>query len=347
MQDSYGQTEITAVGVKTQSFVRFDGIETLVLQGVGSQFCHQPDATTLLILVDHQTRSLVSNGRHCEFQLASAITAQRSEHFAGEALRMNAQQRYSVLQIAKRHHQGSFTFSFGHICSFKADQVEDAKNRRQVSGGHPTDAVMLCTLIHAVSVSRNRSSHISVGAISSPSPLQPNCSASIRKCMTWLISSEEGSLLPPVTECHAFDSGCRIRLPMSARSLSAVPAAALSPRRFAEPVGVATGLLPHTSGRQVMTSVDTAGSQVSESEISATLVSLRERFEAVRRDAIQRVRGRLGNLSADQENAIDSLSHAIIEKVLQAPMAMLKNASAGNQAVFVLETVRRIFNLRT
>ena len=96
-----------------------------------------------------------------------------------------------------------------------------------------------------------------------------------------------------------------------------------------------------------MTSIDTAGSQVSESEISATLVSLRERFEAVRRDATQRMRGRLGNLSPDQENAIDSLSHAIIEKVLQAPMAMLKNASAGNQAVFVLETVRRIFNLQT
>ena len=67
----------------------------------------------------------------------------------------------------------------------------------------------------------------------------------------------------------------------------------------------------------------------------------------MRRDAIQRMRGRLGNLSPDQENAIDSLSHAIIEKVLQAPMAMLKNASAGNQAVFVLETVRRIFNLQT
>ena len=96
-----------------------------------------------------------------------------------------------------------------------------------------------------------------------------------------------------------------------------------------------------------MTSMDTAGSQVSESEISATLVSLRERFEAVRRGEIQRVRGRLGNLSSDQENAIDSLSHGIIEKVLEAPMAMLENASAANQTVFVLETVRRIFNLRT
>ena len=92
--------------------------------------------------------------------------------------------------------------------------------------------------------------------------------------------------------------------------------------------------------------IDTAGSQVPESEISATLVSLRERFEAVRRDEIQRVRGRLGNLSLDQENAIDSLSHALIESVLQAPMAMLRNASAGNQAGFVLGMVRRLFNLR-
>jgi len=59
-----------------------------------------------------------------------------------------------------------------------------------------------------------------------------------------------------------------------------------------------------------MASIDTAGSHVVESEISATLVSLRERFEAVRRGEIQRVRGRLGNLSPAQENAIDSLSHA-------------------------------------
>ncbi len=94
-----------------------------------------------------------------------------------------------------------------------------------------------------------------------------------------------------------------------------------------------------------MTSIDTAGSQVSESEISATLVSLRERFEVVRRGEIQRACGRLGSLSPDQKSAIDSLSRSIIEKVLQAPMAMLKNASAGNQVVFVIQTVRRIFNL--
>jgi len=96
-----------------------------------------------------------------------------------------------------------------------------------------------------------------------------------------------------------------------------------------------------------MTSIDTAGFPASESEISETLVSLRERFEAVRLAEIQRVRGRLGNLSPDQKNAIDSLSHALIERVLKVPVAMLRNASTGNQAAFVLETVRRIFNLGT
>jgi|HubBroStandDraft_5_1064220.scaffolds.fasta_scaffold19456_2 glutamyl-tRNA reductase len=96
-----------------------------------------------------------------------------------------------------------------------------------------------------------------------------------------------------------------------------------------------------------MTSNDTAGSQVSESEISSTLVSLRERFEAVRRGEIQRVRGRLGNLSPDQENVIVSLSHALIERMLQAPVAMLKNTGAGNQTVSIVETVRRIFDLCT
>jgi glutamyl-tRNA reductase len=86
---------------------------------------------------------------------------------------------------------------------------------------------------------------------------------------------------------------------------------------------------------------------VLDSEVSETIVSLRERFEAVRRGEIHRVRGRLGKLSADQENVVESLSRGIIEKVLQAPVTMLLNAAAAKQSAFIVETVRRIFNLRT
>ena len=83
-----------------------------------------------------------------------------------------------------------------------------------------------------------------------------------------------------------------------------------------------------------------------DSEVSGTIASLRERFEAVRRGEIRRVRGRLGDLSPDQENVVESLSRGIIEKVLQSAVAMLLNAAAANQSAFVVETVSRIFNLR-
>ena len=96
-----------------------------------------------------------------------------------------------------------------------------------------------------------------------------------------------------------------------------------------------------------MTSAAVEGPPVLDSEVSGTIISLRERFEAVRRGEIHRMRGRLGNLSSDQENVVESLSHSIIEKVLQAPVALLLNAAAADQSAFLVETVRRIFNLRT
>ena len=111
---------------------------------------------------------------------------------------------------------------------------------------------------------------------------------------------------------------------------------------------MAIRLLPHFGkGVEVVTSVEVASPAVLDSEVSGTIVSLRERFEAVRRGEIHRVRGRLGNLSSDQEDVVESLSRDIIEKVLQAPVALLLNAAAANQSAFIVETVRRIFNLRT
>jgi glutamyl-tRNA reductase len=96
-----------------------------------------------------------------------------------------------------------------------------------------------------------------------------------------------------------------------------------------------------------VTSTDVDSSPVLDFEVSGTIVSLRERFEAVRRSEIHRVRGRLGNLTSDQEDVVESLSRGIIEKVLQAPVAMLLNAAEANHSAFIVETVRRIFNLRT
>jgi glutamyl-tRNA reductase len=112
-------------------------------------------------------------------------------------------------------------------------------------------------------------------------------------------------------------------------------------------IGVVIRLLSLEKGVEFVASTEVNSPQVLDSEISETIVSLRERFEDVRRGEVHRVRGRLGNLSPDQEDVVESLSRGIIEKVLQAPVALLLNVAAANQSALIVETVRRIFKLRT
>jgi glutamyl-tRNA reductase len=88
-------------------------------------------------------------------------------------------------------------------------------------------------------------------------------------------------------------------------------------------------------------------SPVLDSAVAGTIVSLRERFEAVRRGEIHRLRGRLGDLSRDQEEVVEALSRDIIEKVLHVPVARLLSATARNQLPEIVRTVRRIFNLHS
>ena len=110
---------------------------------------------------------------------------------------------------------------------------------------------------------------------------------------------------------------------------------------------VAIRLLSILGRESKLTSAMISSSPVLDSEVSGTIISLRERFEAVRRNEIHRVRGRLGNLSSDQENVVESLSRGIIDKVLQAPVEMLLTVAAASQSASILETVRKIFNLPT
>ena len=111
---------------------------------------------------------------------------------------------------------------------------------------------------------------------------------------------------------------------------------------------MAIRLLPlYGKGVQVVTSAEVDSGPVLDSEVSGAIVSLRERFEAVRRGEIHRLRGRLGNLSPDQADVVESLSRGIIENVLQAPVAMLLKAAVDNRSPQIVATVRRVLNLPT
>ena len=81
-------------------------------------------------------------------------------------------------------------------------------------------------------------------------------------------------------------------------------------------------------------------------EVVPTILSLQDHLETIRQAEIDRVRGRLGPLSPEQEMAVETLTRGIISKVMHTPITTLKTAAREAEATTVIEVVRRLFNLR-
>ena len=85
-------------------------------------------------------------------------------------------------------------------------------------------------------------------------------------------------------------------------------------------------------------------------EIAPTIVLLRETYEKVRREEIERHRRLLRDMPAEQQQAalaaIDQVTQAMLNKILHNPIALMKEMSADPQGAEFIETVRKIFNIR-
>ena len=81
-------------------------------------------------------------------------------------------------------------------------------------------------------------------------------------------------------------------------------------------------------------------------DVVPTIVSLQDHLETIRQAEIDRVRGRLGSLSPDQELAVDALTRGIINKIMHTPISTLKTAARQSEATTVIDLVRRLFNLQ-
>lgn len=76
-----------------------------------------------------------------------------------------------------------------------------------------------------------------------------------------------------------------------------------------------------------------------------TILSLQEYCETIRQAEIDRVRGKLGNVTPEQEAAIEAATRGIINKLLHTPITTLKSSAANPEAATIEEMVRRLFNL--
>jgi glutamyl-tRNA reductase len=81
-------------------------------------------------------------------------------------------------------------------------------------------------------------------------------------------------------------------------------------------------------------------------DVVPTIVSLQDHLETIRQAEIDRVRGRLGSMTTDQELAVDALTRGIINKIMHTPISTLKTAARDPESTTVIDLVRRLFNLR-
>lgn len=77
-----------------------------------------------------------------------------------------------------------------------------------------------------------------------------------------------------------------------------------------------------------------------------TIVSLRRRVEEIRRAEIKRMRRMFGDLTPEQERALEALTQGLVNKILHTPFTELKHAATRPDRTEFVEVVRTIFHLQ-
>ena len=77
-------------------------------------------------------------------------------------------------------------------------------------------------------------------------------------------------------------------------------------------------------------------------EVVPTIVALQSRLEDIRRGEIERLHGKLGSLTPEQEAAIEQITRGIVNKVAHPSIVQLKS----NPGMGMVDAVRQLFNLK-
>ncbi|MGH9665879.1 MAG: glutamyl-tRNA reductase [Bryobacteraceae bacterium] len=80
-------------------------------------------------------------------------------------------------------------------------------------------------------------------------------------------------------------------------------------------------------------------------EIAPTIVSLQEQLEALRATEVERMRGKLGDLTPEQQQAVEALTRGIINKIAHGPISELRRLAAEPDGLHFVTVIRKVFRL--
>ena len=113
------------IGFEAQSVIGLDRVVAGILKFVGEQLVHQADAAAFLKLINQNAGAVLGNLLQRKVQLIAAVAAAGAENIAGQALRMDANER-RVLRREVAHHQRQDAFGF--VFGFETEEPEGPKS---------------------------------------------------------------------------------------------------------------------------------------------------------------------------------------------------------------------------
>lgn len=80
-------------------------------------------------------------------------------------------------------------------------------------------------------------------------------------------------------------------------------------------------------------------------DVVPTIVGLQEQLECWRQAEIGRVRGKLGELTPQQEEAIEALTRGLVNKIAHGPITELRRQASQPEGVQFVDVIRKVFRL--
>jgi glutamyl-tRNA reductase len=81
-------------------------------------------------------------------------------------------------------------------------------------------------------------------------------------------------------------------------------------------------------------------------EVTPTIVGLQEQLEQIRAGEIEKARRKYGPFTPEQEQAIEALTHGIINKIAHGPISEIRNHAGHPEGAHVIAAIRKAFHLQ-
>jgi len=81
-------------------------------------------------------------------------------------------------------------------------------------------------------------------------------------------------------------------------------------------------------------------------DVVPTIVGLQEHLETLRTAELARMRGKLGTLTQEQEEAVEALTRGIINKIAHGPISELRRNASAPEGSHFINVIRKVFRLQ-